>query len=59
MFKHLFDNVKDINYYSIFSLIVFFVFFIAIGIWLVKADKKHIEEMSRKPLESNDNSFTD
>ncbi|MCX6291011.1 MAG: cytochrome C oxidase Cbb3 [Bacteroidetes bacterium] len=61
MLKHYFEGVSGINIYPIFSLLVFFVFFLAIATWLMKADKKHLEEMSRKPLESNEsneNTFT-
>lgn len=53
MFKHYFDGF-DINSYSIFSLLVFFLFFVGISIWLMKADKKYIQEMSVKPLEENE-----
>ena len=61
MLRHIFEGIDSINGYSIFSLLIFFFFFVAVVIWLVKADKRHIEEMSRIPLESNesnDNSFT-
>jgi cytochrome c oxidase cbb3-type subunit 4 len=54
MFKHYFDGIEGINAYPIFSLLVFVIFFIAVSVWMVKADKQHIEEMSRKPLESTE-----
>ena len=53
MFKHLFDGIQHINFYAIFSLLVFFFFFIIIAIWMIKADKKHLQEMSNKPFEES------
>jgi len=55
MFKHYFDGVNGINFYPVFSLLVFFAFFIGVAWWMMKADKQHLQEMSEKPLESNEN----
>jgi cbb3-type cytochrome oxidase subunit 3 len=53
MFKHLFDNAKDIATYPMFSLVVFVVFFVAMTIWVIKTNKSRLEEISRLPLENN------
>jgi cbb3-type cytochrome oxidase subunit 3 len=61
MFKHYFEGMEGISFYPIFSLFVFVIFFIAVAIWMIKSDKQYLEEMSRKPLESDEskeNSFT-
>jgi cbb3-type cytochrome oxidase subunit 3 len=59
MFKHLFDNAQDIATYPMFSLVVFVVFFVLMAIWVLKTNKKKLEEVSRLPLQndSTENSF--
>ena len=61
MFKHYFEGIRGIDIYPIFSLLVFFIFFVVMSIWIFKADRRLMEEMSNKPLESsgnNENPFT-
>lgn len=54
MFKNYFQGVHGIATYPMFSLVVFFVFFVAMTIWIMRADKKHLEEMSELPLQDSD-----
>ena len=54
MLRHYLDGMQDINFYAIFSLLVFFFFFIVITYWMIKADKKYLQAMSCKPLEENE-----
>jgi cbb3-type cytochrome oxidase subunit 3 len=58
MFKHLFDNTPHIGYPEI-SLLGFFVFFIIIGIWAFRANKKYMDEMSRMPLDKDEHPADD
>lgn len=57
MFKNYLAGIKGIATYPSLSLIVFFLFFIGLSIWLLRADKKKLEEINRMPLQDdNDDS---
>jgi cytochrome c oxidase cbb3-type subunit 3 len=53
MFKQYLEQITDVGIYPMFSLLVFFVFFTALIIYVVKANKEELNEISRLPL-SND-----
>ena len=45
------ETMQDINFYPIFSLLVFVAFFIGV-LWYVKVmDKKEVDEIKNLPLE--------
>lgn len=50
------EKIDGIEIYPVISLIIFFSFFLLVGYLVIKTDKKHIEEMSNLPLDS-DNDF--
>lgn len=53
MFKQHIQNMTGIeNGYLIFSLIVFFVFFVGVLWWTFTADKAYIKDMEDKPFEN-------
>jgi cytochrome c oxidase cbb3-type subunit IV len=52
--KGIMGSIDGVEVYPIFSLLVFFVFFVALGWYVLKADKKHIAKMKQVPLD-NDN----
>ncbi|WP_187774766.1 hypothetical protein [Pedobacter sp. BS3] len=56
MFKQFIDKVSGGEWYLITSLWIFLVFFIIVGIMLIRSNKNHIAYMSRLPLtdEKND-----
>jgi cytochrome c oxidase cbb3-type subunit 4 len=54
MFKHLFDHAQDLAGYPVFSLVIFFVFFVVVSVYVVKSSKKHVDEMSNMPLDENE-----
>jgi cbb3-type cytochrome oxidase subunit 3 len=37
-----------------FSLVLFFVFFVLLFVWVMTASKQHINEMAQMPLEDTD-----
>lgn len=47
-------SIDGVEIYPIVSLLVFFIFFLILGWYVYKTDKKHIDEMKQVPLE-NDN----
>lgn len=51
MFKHYFEQVQNISIFPVISLIIFFGFFLALIVWLVRLDKKHISDMRHLPLD--------
>lgn len=51
MFKHYFERIEGIELYPIISLLIFFIFFILLFAWVLKADKKYIDEMKSLPLD--------
>lgn len=53
MFKQITELNGDENY-LIFSLLMFIVFFIIVGIMLVRMKKDYAEHMSEMPLEEDD-----
>jgi cytochrome c oxidase cbb3-type subunit IV len=50
MFKHYFERIIGIEVYPIISLLLFVLFFLGLLIWVFRADKKYINEMSHVPL---------
>ncbi|CAH0309169.1 hypothetical protein SRABI27_05058 [Pedobacter sp. Bi27] len=52
----MFNQIKDLaggELYLIASLLMFMVFFVIVGIYLLKLNKKHIEVMSQLPIQDN------
>ncbi len=52
MFKNYFEGIKGIEVYPVFLLIVFVAFFISMSIWLIRANKNKMEELSKIPFEN-------
>lgn len=49
----MFKQIKDLaggEYYLITSLIIFMVFFILVGVYLLKLNKNYINQMSQMPI---------
>ena len=61
MFKYYFEQINNVAIWPVISLIIFITFFIGLLIWVFKADKKYINEMSNLPIgddaKKNDNRF--
>ncbi|TKC12395.1 hypothetical protein FA048_01895 [Pedobacter polaris] len=50
----MFKQIKDLaggEFYLITSLLIFMVFFILVGVYLLKLNKNHIAMMSNLPIE--------
>jgi cbb3-type cytochrome oxidase subunit 3 len=50
------ENIDSVEMYPIISLLIFFIFFVALFIWVITARKAHIKEVSNIPL-SDDTQF--
>lgn len=50
MFKQFVDKMTGNDIYLITSLLIFFIFFVAVAALLIRMNKKHIAYMSNLPL---------
>ncbi len=53
MFKYYFERIQDIEIFPLISLMIFFLFFICLIVWVLKADKGYILKMSNLPVEAH------
>ncbi|MAX69975.1 MAG: CcoQ/FixQ family Cbb3-type cytochrome c oxidase assembly chaperone [Flavobacteriaceae bacterium] len=54
--KHHMESITGIEIYPLISLLIFFVFFIALFYWVFTAKKEYITKVSNIPLD-NQNDF--
>lgn len=54
MFKHYFEEIENVEFWPVVSLIVFFLFFVGLLIYVFRVDKKYINKMKNLPLEGDD-----
>ncbi len=55
MYKDVLRSIDDISLFPVIAILIFFVFFILLGIRVVKMDKKHVNKMAGLPLEEEEN----
>jgi hypothetical protein len=48
--KHNLERIAGVEIYPILSLLIFFTFFVGLGIWVSGYKKEAIEEVSQLPL---------
>ena len=46
------EQIDGVTIYPIISLLIFFIFFVALFWWVFTAKKEHIKEVSRIPLDN-------
>ncbi|NER14848.1 CcoQ/FixQ family Cbb3-type cytochrome c oxidase assembly chaperone [Leptobacterium flavescens] len=51
--KNHMESITGIEVYPMISLLIFFIFFVALFWWVFTAKKEHIEEVSQIPLDTN------
>jgi cbb3-type cytochrome oxidase subunit 3 len=49
-FINYLEKISGVDIYALSSFGIFFIFFIAMTFWALKADKKMIDEMNHIPL---------
>lgn len=52
--KQYAESVDGVNIYPIISLLIFFIFFVALLYYVKKMDKETVNEISRIPLDNNE-----
>lgn len=53
--KHHMETIGGIEIYPIISFVIFFTFFVLVLIYVIKADRKTINEIANLPLDSKEN----
>lgn len=52
--KQYAEKIDHIGVYPIISLLIFFLFFVALTIYVIKMDKKTIKEIAQIPLDNEE-----
>lgn len=50
-FINYLESITGIGIYPLASLMIFFLFFVAVGIYVIKANKEHINKVKQIPLD--------
>ncbi|WEK33867.1 MAG: CcoQ/FixQ family Cbb3-type cytochrome c oxidase assembly chaperone [Candidatus Pseudobacter hemicellulosilyticus] len=50
-FIHYLEKITGVSIYPLASFAIFGLFFLAVLIWVIRSDKKTINEISRIPLD--------
>lgn len=53
------ERIEGVANYPMFSLLLFFVFFVTLFVWVLTASKTHIREMSDLPLKDEQPNTTE
>lgn len=59
MFKQFISHIPGADLYMIGSFLLFFGFFVLVGLYLWLADKEHMAQMSQLPFEDSSTDKTD
>jgi cbb3-type cytochrome oxidase subunit 3 len=51
--KHNMETISGVAIYPILSLLIFFLFFVGLGLWVFSYKKEKIDELSQIPLNDN------
>ncbi len=54
-FIHYLETITGVGIYPLTSLAIFFLFFIAVATWTMKADKKYINSLKHIPFPESEN----
>lgn len=53
MYKEVLQNTEQIAFWPMISFVIFFTFFIGLVWYAATADRKHVSDMRRLPLEED------
>ncbi|HWQ34693.1 MAG TPA: hypothetical protein VNQ79_17720 [Blastocatellia bacterium] len=54
MYKNVMQSIEGIGIYPLISLLMFFLFFVAVLVWFVRADRGWLKKMAELPLDSSE-----
>ncbi len=52
--KHHMETIAGIEFFPLISFVIFFLFFLTCLVWVIRSDKKRLDQISRLPLDKND-----
>ncbi|MEO6914355.1 MAG: CcoQ/FixQ family Cbb3-type cytochrome c oxidase assembly chaperone [Chitinophagaceae bacterium] len=53
-FINYLEKISGVDVYALTSFLIFFIFFVVVTIWAIRADKKMIEVLRHIPLDESD-----
>ncbi|NJK83967.1 MAG: hypothetical protein HC912_09335 [Saprospiraceae bacterium] len=53
MYKNILPGIENVDWYGLFSLLIFFTFFVVMSIYVMRMSKKHIHTMENLPFEDS------
>lgn len=56
--KNHMESITGIEIYPIISLLIFFIFFVALFWWVISAKKDYIKRVSNIPLDNQNNDIS-
>lgn len=54
-FINYLESITGVGIYPLISLLIFFLFFIAVGVYLIKGRKEYFDTLAHLPLNNNEN----
>jgi cytochrome c oxidase cbb3-type subunit 3 len=51
-FRHYLETIAGVDIYPLISLLIFFIFFLALLVYLYRTDKKSVFQMKSIPLDN-------
>jgi len=54
-FIHYLEKITGVSIYPLASLTIFFLFFLVVATWALKADKKYISSLRNLPFPEGEN----
>ncbi|MDU0372041.1 hypothetical protein ACFPAF_16680 [Hymenobacter endophyticus] len=54
MDKKVLQSIAGVEIYPLISLAIFFLFFLGLLVYVVRANRQHLREMSEMPLRADD-----
>lgn len=54
MFRQNLESIAGVSIYPIISLLIFFIFFVALITYVVRTKKQYFDQMSSLPLQNNE-----
>jgi len=53
MYKEILRSISHIEIFPVVAILIFFIFFVALFVWVMRMDKRHLSHMSQLPLEED------
>jgi len=53
--KHNMETIAGVAIYPVLSLLIFFAFFVGLGLWVYFYKKEKMDELSQIPFKDNNN----